>query len=466
MEPRRTPTARLLAGLAVTLCAVAVYAGYTIVQLHGLERLQTATIDRNRLDSLLLLRIQNSLNSTALTMRDMLDGSEPYPLSAWQAPFRRIRNDLTDAMRQESRYAPPGRSADQGKFLAESVSQFWDALDRVFALAAAGNPAKARDLVRLSLEARQEALTSAVARLLVENNASEQQAAVETRAIYARAERNVYVFLAAMLVLIVLTSLYLLDDNRRLFARVAALSERRSELAQQLISIQESTLTSISRELHDEFGQILTAIGAMLHRRSIRETELREIQEIVQDTLEKVRSLSHALHPVILDEAGLESALDAYLPGFERQTGISIHYEREGAGREIDRGVAIHIYRVVQEALSNVARHSGCRSATVRLRFDADSVVLEIEDSGVGFGRGRKQGMGLVSMRERAELVSGRVEFLDREGGGSLVRMTVPLAEERPSILACRRCAGGRFSAPPPRNLIGFSYCPGGTGSA
>jgi signal transduction histidine kinase len=438
VEPRRTPTARLLAGLAVTLCAVAVYAGYTIVQLHGLERLQTATIDRNRLDSLLLLRIQNSLNSTALTMRDMLDGSEPYPLSAWQAPFRRIRNDLTDAIRQELRYAPSGRSADQGKFLAESVSQFWDALDRVFALAAAGDPARARDLVRLSLEARQEALSSAVARLLVENNASEQQAAVQTRAIYARAERNVYVFLAAMLVLIVLTSLYLLDDNRRLFARVAALSERRSELAQQLISIQESTLTSISRELHDEFGQILTAIGAMLHRRSIRETDLREIQEIVQDTLEKVRSLSHALHPVILEEAGLESALDAYLPGFEKQTGISIHYERDGAGREIDRGAAIHIYRVVQEALNNVARHSGCRSATVRLRFHADSVVLEIEDSGVGFGRGRKQGMGLVSMRERAELVSGRVEFLDRDGGGALVRMIVPLSAEqnRPTLLA------------------------------
>ncbi len=430
MEPRRTPTARLLAGLAVTLGAVAVYAGFTIVQLHGLERLQTTTIDRNRVDSLLLLRIQNSLNSTALTMRDMLDGSEPYPLSAWQAPFRRIRNDLTDALRQEARYAPAARSTDQGKFLAANVSQFWDALDRVFALAAAGHAAQARDLVRLSLEARQEALSSAVARLLVENNASEQQAAVQTRAIYARAERNVFVFLAAMLVLIVLTSLYLLEDNRRLFARVADLSERRSELAQQLISIQESTLTSISRELHDEFGQILTAIGVMLHRRSLRETELREIQQIVQDTLEKVRSLSRALHPVILDEAGLESALDAYLPGFGKQTGLTIHYAREGQGREIDRGAAIHLYRVAQEALNNVARHARCPSATVRLRFQADSVVLEIEDSGVGFGRERKQGMGHVSMRERAGLVGGRVEFLNRESGGALVRMTVPLAAE------------------------------------
>ncbi|HUB35015.1 MAG TPA: sensor histidine kinase [Bryobacteraceae bacterium] len=429
MESRRTPTARLLAGLAVTLCAVAVYSGYTIVQLRGLERLQTTTIDRNRLDSLLLLRIQNSLNSAALTMRDMLDGSEPYPLSAWRAPFLRIRNDLADAMGQEARYAPAGRNADQGKFLAESVAQFWDALDRTFALADAGEDGKARDLIRLSLEARQEALTSAVARLLVENNASEQQAALETRAIYGRAARNVYLFLAAMLVLIVLTSVYLLDYNRRLFARVADLSERRAELAQQLISMQENTLGAISRELHDDFGQILTAIGVMLQR-PVREPDLREIQQVVQDTLEKVRSLSRALHPVILDEAGLESALDAYLPGFEKQTGIGIRYEREGSAREIERGVAIHLYRVVQEALSNVARHSQSKSATVRLRFDPRALVLEVEDAGMGFGRREKQGMGMVSMRERAELVGGRVEFLEREGGGAVVRMTVPAGGE------------------------------------
>ena len=79
-------------------------------------------------------------------------------------------------------------------------------------------------------------------------------------------ERNVYLFLAAMLVLILLTSLYLVSYNRRLFREVAALSARRSELARQLISMQENTFRSISRELHDDFGQILTAIGAMLQR--------------------------------------------------------------------------------------------------------------------------------------------------------------------------------------------------------
>src|SRR5215471_630252 len=88
----RSPTLRLLAGLAVTLIAVTIYAAYTIVQLRGLEELQSQTIDRNRTDSLLLLRIQNNLNSIALAMRDMLDNTEPYGLTAWRAPFQRIRN--------------------------------------------------------------------------------------------------------------------------------------------------------------------------------------------------------------------------------------------------------------------------------------------------------------------------------------------------------------------------------------
>ncbi len=430
MDSTRSPTIRLLAGLAVTLSAVAVYSGYTIVQLRSLQELQARTTDRNRTDSLLLLRIQNNLNSLALAMRDMLDGSEPYPLTAWRAQFQRIRTDLEDAMTQEERASPLDRSIDQRRYLADSVAQFWDALERLFTLGDNGQEKEARALIRLSLEARQEALSTAVARLLVVNNETEQAAAARTHGIYARAERNVYLFLAAMLVLISLTSLYLVQSNRRMFQQVAALAERRSELAQQLISMQESTFRSISRELHDDFGQILTAIGVMLQRTGRRDPELREVQEIVQSTLEKVRSLSHALHPVALDEAGFESALDTYLPGFERQTGIRIRYEKAGASRELDRGVAIHVYRVMQEALNNIARHSKATRAAVRLSFLPESVVLEVEDEGVGFGNREKQGLGLVSMRERAEMVKGRVEFLDREGGGALVRLTVPLAPE------------------------------------
>ena len=434
MDRGRTPTFRLLAGLGVTLSAVAVYSAYTVWQLRTLEQLQAATIDRNRIDSLLLLRIQNNLNSVALTLRDMLDHAEPYPLTAWRAPLARIHTDLADALEREAKYSPSAGPPESRSYLSTSMNQFWDALDRVFALADSGQTEKADNTIRLSLQARQQALTTAVARLLVQNNESEERAAENARSIYRRAERNVYAILAAVLIVVVLTSIYLFDYNRRMFDRVEALSHRRSELAQQLISMQENTFRSISRELHDEFGQILTAIGAMLARAERRtpaeagvdKADLREIQEAAQSSLEKVRSFSHALHPVVLEDAGFEGAVDAYLPVFEKQSGISVRYEKNGTRREVDRGVAIHLYRVLQEALNNVARHSGSTSVRVCLTYLPGSVVLEVEDRGVGFGKGESKGMGLISMRERAELVNGHVEFLDVEGGGSLVRIAVP----------------------------------------
>ena len=187
---------------------------------------------------------------------------------------------------------------------------------------------------------------------------------------------------------------------------------------------------SIALELHDDIGQILTAIGVMLQRADRKAGDLIEVREIVQTTLDKVRSLSHALHPMVLDEEGLESAVDAYLPAFEKQTGIEVRYEKTGEGRNLDRELSIHLYRVMQEALNNVARHSNSRSAAVRLSFLAEAVVLEVQDKGIGFQGNPTRGLGLVSMRERAELLNGTIEFTRGESAGALVRVTVPLVAE------------------------------------
>src|SRR5437879_4204400 len=269
-------------------------------------------------------------------MRDMVISDEPYPLTAWSAQFERIRTDLDDALRLESEFAVARRTPEQSAFLASSVAQFWDAVDRVFALARTGKEKEARQQIQLSLQERQAALSTVVARLLVQNSENEEQAGQRIVLIYDRVQREVYVFLAATLLAILLTSLSLIRWNRRLFARMAELSERRSELAQQLIATQESTLRYISRELHDEFGQILTAVGSMLRRAATHvpegsplTSELQEVREVTQSTLDKVRSLSQALHPVMLDEAGLESTLDWYIPTVARQTGIAISYKKQ-----------------------------------------------------------------------------------------------------------------------------------------
>jgi signal transduction histidine kinase len=413
----------------VTLLAVGVYSFYTFLQLQSLRDLQTRTIDRNRSDSLLLVRIQNALNSLGLTLRDMADSEEPYALTAWQPQCKRIRADLDDALAREEKVAPADRPANQRKYVTDSFRQFWDALDRTFDLARGGEADEAQTLVRMSLQARHASLETAVSRLLVANQASEQVAEERTREIYGGVERNVYVFLAAMVVVIVLTSLYLVHYNRRLFQQIADLSERRSELAKQLIAMQENAFRSISMELHDDFGQILTAVGAILRRAEKKSGDLIEVREIVQTTLEKVRSLSHALHPVVLDEAGLESALDVYLPGFERQTGIAVEYVKSGEARGLGKDLSIHVYRILQEALNNVAKHSDSKRVFVRLRFEGDLLVLEVEDEGIGFQKKQSTGLGLVSMRERAGMVNGTIEFV-RGAKGALVRLTAPLAGE------------------------------------
>jgi len=413
---------------------VLAYASYITVQLAGLRKLQSEMVDRNRKDSLQLLRIQNDLNSIALAMRDMLDTTERYPLTAWTAQFDRIHQDLDTGLKLEERLAGANRTEDQRRYLTQSVAQFWDAMNRMFGLAQNGKEAEAREQIRLSLQAREQALRTAVSRLLVENNEGEEQAAARIEQIYDGVQRQLYIFLAATLIAIALTSLYLIRSNRQIFARLAELSEQRSDLAQKLISTQESTLRHISRELHDEFGQVLTAIGSMLRRAGKHASEgspsnqdLKEVQEIAQSTLDNIRTLSQALHPVLLEEAGLESTLDWYIPTVGRQAGLTLHYEKSGQPYPVETGVGVHIYRVLQEALNNVSRHSGARDAWIRLKFAPDSLELEVEDHGRGFAAEKTpRGIGLVAMRERAELISGTLAISQRAQGGTVLRLRVP----------------------------------------
>lgn len=415
------------------LCAVVAYSLYIRSQITHLRKVQTDLVNRNRRDSLQLLRIQNDLNGLALAMRDMTAGDEPYPLTAWQGQFQRLRTDLEDAFKQEAELAT-GRTPEQRQYLTVSLSQLWQEVDKFFETAQRDEK-QARLLIG-PLQTREAGLSNAVARLLVENNQAEEQAALQIEDVYARVDRQVYIFLAATLIAIVVTGTVLIRWNREIFRRMEELSQQRSELAHKLINTQESTLQFISRELHDEFGQILTAIGSLLGRAERQQAaagtastkDLREVRDIAQSALDSVRSLSQALHPVILDEGGVESAIDWYLPTVERQNGIAIHFQKTGESRPITTAAGIHIYRILQEALNNVVRHSQSQNADVRLSFAAKGLVLEVEDHGKGLppdGNSRR-GIGLVAMRERAELLGGKIQWSAVNGGGTLVRLEVP----------------------------------------
>lgn len=439
MSGSASPTPPLLIGLLVTVLAVAGSAVYMTRQLGALRTLQTDMADRHRRHSLQLLRIQNDLSSVGAGMRDMLDNDGPYPMTAWSSQFDRIRGDLDDALgREKELTAADVAEGDGGEraYLGESIRQFWDALDRAFALAAAGETERARSQVQTSLQARQASLSTAVARLLARNNEADAETAIRVRGIYDAVQRQVYILTAAMLVTIVVTGLVVIRGNRRVFTRLSALSSERRELARQVIDAREATLREVARELHDDLGQRLTAIGVMLQRgyRRLPDSEpvrddLREVQEIAQATLDRVRGLSQSLHPSTIEDAGLDVAIESYLSHLDRQVGLKVTFERTGSRASLDPAMAIHVYRIVQEALSNVVRHARATQASVRLDLGADRLLLEVEDHGVGLPpEGDRRGLGLVGMRERAALVGGTVTVSTPATGGTCVHLEVPLS--------------------------------------
>ena len=437
----KSPTARLLLGLLITLIAVACSSWYTLNRIAGLRKLQTDTIDRNRRDTLQLLRMQNALSSLGLALRDMAQGDESYGISAYHNELNRIRGDLDDAVRTEASLSPVTRSPAQKAQMQNSIRQFWQTSDQVFALAAGGKEEEAKRLVGSTLSAQQASLATAVARLLFQNNDAEERAAARVATIYDGVEGGLYGFLVAMLLTIIAASLYLIYSNGRLFQKLESLSQQRRVLAAKLITVQEEVLRSVSRELHDEFGQILTAVGAMLGRAERKgvppdsplRTELHEIRQITQDTLEKMRSLSQMLHPAVLDDYGLVKGLDWYTQLFQKQTGVETSLSVRGDTQRITGQAAIHCFRIVQEALNNAAKHAHTKTAEVTMQFDPDRLQLTIRDFGTGVvteKKSKKPGLGLVAMQERAVLMRGELTVSPAPGGGTMVILLVPLPKD------------------------------------
>ena len=434
-----SPSPRLIAGLVVTLAMILAFCLYTIGEIRQLRDEQTRITERNRLGSLQLLRIQNALSNLAAQMRDMADQAEPYPMVSWRQTFDRIRTDLAQAIAAERELAPAERAPAQQAQLEETLERFWTTIDRAFAEARRGEEERAEATLRNEATIQHQELATLISRFLVVNNTVEDEAARLNRAIYGRVVREIFILMAGLLLLVGVTGVYGIIANRRAFDDVQRLTAQLRGLSWRMMRLQEDLQESFSRELHDEFGQLLTAIGMLLARvkrnlpaESPLVTDLQEVQGIVQQTLERIRTESRLLHPVILDDFGLENALQWYVEQFGRQHGIETRFVRSGPIGVIPADAAIHIYRIVQEALTNVSRHAETGEAWVRLRQDQDWIELEIEDRGRGLpaatGRdGPRQGIGLISMRERAELMGGTFGLRPATPNGVIVSVRVPL---------------------------------------
>ncbi|WP_051913536.1 sensor histidine kinase [Thermus caliditerrae] len=211
-----------------------------------------------------------------------------------------------------------------------------------------------------------------------------------------------------------------------------ALKERdqeRSQLLKALIQAQEAERARIARDLHDQIGQVLTGIDLGL--RAVKEGRLEAVptlQELVRSAIQDVRHLSRSLRPSALDTLGLEAALKRMAEEFQERTGIRVNLLCRLKGR-LPETHETTLYRVVQEALTNVARHAKAKQVSVVLQQEGDGIHLVVEDDGQGFPPQVQPGLGILGMRERIELLGGRFQMESLQGLGTTVYARIPLKE-------------------------------------
>jgi two-component system, NarL family, sensor histidine kinase UhpB len=208
------------------------------------------------------------------------------------------------------------------------------------------------------------------------------------------------------------------------------LESERQQSGRRVLAAQEAERVGIARDLHDEVGQLLT--GVLLHLNSIAEAvpthrdEIDAAKQAVRVALDEVRRISSELRPEMLEHLGLVSALTELSTTFARVSGLRVERQFEPALPKLSADTELALYRIAQEALTNVARHAAATKVTIALEHGPGSVVLSVSDDGRGFDGERQEQGGLRSMRERALLIDGALAIKPGRRGGVEVRLEVP----------------------------------------
>jgi signal transduction histidine kinase len=223
-------------------------------------------------------------------------------------------------------------------------------------------------------------------------------------------------------------------------AELQAANEQLQALSRKVLETQEAERRYLARELHDEVGQALTGLNILLHRAASEaapqtDREIQDARRIVGDLLKRVRQLSLDLRPAVLDDLGLNAAVQAHIDAFSKRTGVKVECIVEDlADEKMLPDVKITAFRCVQEALTNVARHANAGSASVRLQDKGENLFLEVADLGKGFTADKLpkyRGTGLDGMRERVALCGGQLELESAPNRGTRLSIRLPLKRER-----------------------------------
>jgi len=436
---RHRPWVVLLAGFGGLLLLMAAAEAGAVLFLNGLRQsgteLQGHFLERNRT----LERLRSNIYLSGTYVRDYLLAPETHGAQAQLIALDGLRRDTEIALTTYAQTLEPEEKAPF-QALRSQIEEYWKVLDRTFAWTPEQRDQFRSAFFYQELVPRRTSMLQIADRIAALNEDALRRGDSQLGTLFGKLQLWLVVMsivtLAGGAGLAVLTTSHILklegEVDRRLQESVHAQASLQ-ELSAKLVRAQEDERRALSRELHDEVGQAFSAV--LMEAENLLDledapqirTHLESIRGVAEKGMNEIRNMALLLRPSMLDDFGLIPALEWQAREVAKRTGMRVLVESNVTG-ELPEEHKTCIYRVVQEALHNCARHAQATTVQVSVQHDAGRIVVKVQDDGSGFDPQRVRGLGLMGMEERARHLGGAFEIDSRPGRGTLLRVMLPLA--------------------------------------
>jgi signal transduction histidine kinase len=389
-----------------------------------------------------LSRVRTNVLLGSIYLRDALIASGTDQHEASRQELARLRDDIEQRFRDYVRDVASEAEREHWARLQRELTGYWTSREMALTERNIRGPVEAAALLRNRVAPGRETVLQIIDQLGTLQAVANERQQSEARARYDAIRTRLVSIGSVTLLLAVVVAVLASGHAHRLEQRIE--QQRRNEqhnredlerLSASLVDVQEKERRNLARELHDEVGQALTAlkmdIGIALRSelQPRAKSALEEAKDIAETTLRGVRDLSQLLHPSTLDDFGLPATMSAYLRNFSQRTGIRAQLA-ETLDDRVTPELEVCVYRIAQEALNNVAQHSGATACTVAVSAGDGILRLVVEDNGRGIGIAPialpRHGLGLIGMRERAQAFGGTFTIDKRIEGGTRLVVSVP----------------------------------------
>jgi len=387
--------------------------------------------------------LRSDIYLTSILVRDYLLDPSPEAAAEERQRLQDLRAQMEEDLAALER-AVQSASLKESAGLREAALNYLDSIEPVFDWTPEERAARGPSFRRRSvIPYRDVALAAAqrVGDVSSRQTLERQQQVLATNSALAETLRwtaGIALLLGGVVALAsILRTRFLEAAAARHLAQIEQHAGELRTLSQKLTRAQENERRNLARELHDQVGQMLTALSMELgNLEELRhqsgedfDRHLNEARKLNQETMRTVRSISSGLRPSVLDELGLGPALQWQAREFTRRSGVPVDLQLDGETSGLPDEHRTCIYRVVQEALTNCARHAGAKNIRVTLHGGRDRLSLTVEDDGQGFDvrQARGRGLGLLNIEERVQELEGSVQFLSGQSRGTLLRCELPI---------------------------------------